>query len=346
VNADRRRELQIAEYSPRDDDEAVALERRCPQGGRLRLSFRRDAFRLRSELYAEWQIWTARIGGRLVGVTASAIKTAALSGEPLRAGFAYDLRVDPAWRGAGIARRLMTVAHEWAFERAELGYTYSVAGNDVAERLISSFGASRAGGYEYLILPAWRELPCAEPDRIPVEDAYERHVAAEGPFDLHTPPDFPLMRAGHVRSWRTAAGRCEASCSAWNAGAILGETLETAPLEIRIARRLSRAPGLQRLRWPRIPDDGEAIRSWYLYDVTAQSAAAARSLARAVARDALAAGVDWLYWIAPSGAAWVPGVLADAPKIASLRLPYVRMLQLRDAPTHRVRRSYVDIRDV
>lgn len=346
MSADSRLDLQIAEYSSRDDEEAVALECRCPQGGRLRLSFRRESFRLRSEMYREWQIWTARVAGKLVGVTASAIKNAELSGRSLRAGFAYDLRVDPAWRGSGIARRMMAVAHAWAFERAELGYTYNVAGNDLSAHLISSFGASPAGGYEYLILPAWRELPSAAPSRIPAEEAYERHIVAEGPFDLHTPPDFPLMRAGHVRSWRTAAGRREASCSAWNAAAVLGETLEAAPLEIRVARRLSRAPGLRRLRWPRIPDDGEAIRSWYLYDVTAQSEAAARSLARAVARDALAAGVDWLYWIAPRGASWVPGVLADAPKFASLRLPYVRMLQLRDAPAHQVRTAYVDVRDV
>lgn len=346
MNARSRSDVEIAEYSPRDDDEAVELERRCPQGGRLRLMFRRTSFRPRSALYPEWRIWTARIAGRLVGVTACAIKRAELFGRPVHAGFAYDLRVDPAWRGAGIARRLMDVAHAWAFERAELGYTYSVAGNDVAEHLIGSFGATPAGGYEYLIVPTARTWPSPEPVRISAEEAYDRHLAREGPFDLHPQPDFPLMGPGYVRSWLTNAGGRDASCSAWNAAAVLAETLDRAPLEIRIARGLSRLPGLRRLRWPRIPGDGEVIRSWYLYDVTARSPVEARRLARSVTREARAAGIDWLYWIAPDGASWVPGVLADAPKLVSRRLPYLRMLQLRDAPGHGVRTAYVDVRDV
>ncbi len=339
-------EVRIAPYSPEDDAEAIALERLCPQGERLRLSFRRRSFRLRSESFPEWQIWTARVGARLVGTTAAAIKPAELDGRPLRAGFAYDLRVDPACRGSGLARRLMAVAHAWAFERSELGYTYSVAENRVARHLIASFGAAPAGGYEYLVVPTGRgrHAPPARP--ISAAEAHERHLAVAGPFDFYTPPSFEHAATGYVRSWRTGHGGDEASCSVWDNGAILGETVEALPALLTLARLVGRAPGIRSLPIPHLPAPGERIRSWYLFDVSARSAGGIRSLVDVVSRHARDAGVDWLYWIAPDGSTWTDGVLAGAPGLASLRLRYVRMLQLRDGSTPRLRKAYVDVRDV
>ena len=336
----------IARFRPTDDDEALDLERRCPQGRKLRLSFRRESFQLRSRSFSEWAIWTARDRGRLVGITASAIKPAELFGRRIRAGFAYDLRVDPDYRGQGIARRLMSVAHEWAFERAELGYTYTVADNRAAEHLISDFGADRSGSYEYLIAPACRELPFGDASTISPEAAHQRHLDREGPFDFYTPPDWDRMRTGHVRSWLVGKGPDSASCSAWDNSAILGETIEAVPLSVQTARLASRLPLLRLRSWPHFPRAGEAIRSWYLFDVTAASSAAAWTLARAVAREAMECGVNWLYWIAPDDVSWKEAVLADAPRLASLRVRYLRMLQHRDSPAQVIGKSYVDVRDV
>jgi len=130
----------IGVYSPEESEEALALERLCVQGISYRLSFRRSTFHRRAENFPEWRIFTARLEGRLVGVAAGAVKEVLLHGQPTRASFFFDLRVHPAFRGRGIARRLAVEAKAWGRARASFSYTYTLADNRVARHLAEVFG--------------------------------------------------------------------------------------------------------------------------------------------------------------------------------------------------------------
>ena len=66
--------IELAPYSFSDNEEALKLEHLCPQGGDLSLKFVRPTFSARSEVYENYRIVTAKVGGRLIGITAAAKK--------------------------------------------------------------------------------------------------------------------------------------------------------------------------------------------------------------------------------------------------------------------------------
>jgi GNAT superfamily N-acetyltransferase len=68
---------------------------------------------------ANWGIWLARRGNRLVGGAAVAFQTAGVDMLEGRADLAvlWDLRVDPPARGSGIGKKLLARACQWSRER-------------------------------------------------------------------------------------------------------------------------------------------------------------------------------------------------------------------------------------
>ena len=99
-------QLRIVPYTLEDNEEALALEKTCPQGDALMLRFRRPTFHARSTVYEHSVILCAKEGERLVGIAAGALKQVMLHGRMVRALYGYDLRVHPDWRRYGTARKL------------------------------------------------------------------------------------------------------------------------------------------------------------------------------------------------------------------------------------------------
>ncbi len=338
----------LGDYQASDSPEALALERECAQGRGLRLSFRRETFHRRAEGFAVHRIFTARAGGRLVGIVAVAVKPALLRGRATHAAFGFDLRVHPAWRGHGLGRRLFERAFGWGMERAELAYTYTLSGNEAAMALASSLGTD-AAGYSYLVYPAYRRLAVRRPV-LPASlaEIHAEMLRVEGPFDLSFDPLGEGRTDGHVASWRCGAGRSRAGCSAWSNQGILGEVVEALPLPVAwmgTALRAVRAQGPGRLRLPRIPRIGEELRSWYLFDLYSTDTAAARDLLRAVAAEAIERGVEWLHVPLASTDDRLHALRADVPRAFSPVVPY-RMIVHAPATVPPIRSPYLDVRDL
>ena len=339
----------LGDYQAADSPEALALERECAQGRGLRLSFRRETFHRRAEGFAVHRLFTARAGGRLVGIVAVAVKPALLRGRATHAAFGFDLRVHPAWRGHGLGRRLFERAFGWGMERAELAYTYTVAGNQPAMALATTLG-TEAAGYAYLVYPAYRRLAVERPV-LPASlaEVHAEMLRVEGPFDLYFDPLGEGRTGGHVASWRCGAGRSRAGCSAWSNRGILGEVVEALPLPVALlgsALRAVRAQGPGRLRLPRIPRIGEELRSWYLFDLYSTDADAARDLLRAVAAEAIERGVEWLHVPLASTDERLRALREDVPRVFSPIVPYRMIVHEPGAAGAPVRRPYLDVRDL
>jgi GNAT superfamily N-acetyltransferase len=338
----------LAEYTPRDSQEALELERICFQGSAFRLSFHRSCFHRRAENFARHRIITARLYGRLVGIAATAFKDVVVAGSRLRALFLFDLRVHPAYRNRGIARRLGVEIDRHGTPRSDVSYAYTVADNRAARAMISLFGGRDVGGYAYLVYPAYRDLGAAAlANEATPQQVHAEMLCASGPFDFYADPLSEGRLQGHVGSWLVRRNGQVAGCSAWDNREILSEVVERLPPGLRAASGLLRRWPFRFPARPHLPQAGERLRSWYLFDFFATDPRLGRDLMRQVATTARRNGIDYCYLPHLPGDRWLPAVRADIPRPFVSTVPY--RLQAFGRPGYTVpelKRPYVDIRDL
>jgi hypothetical protein len=341
------REVEIGVYDPSQNAEALELERLCPQGTSLRLTFRRSSFHRRAENFPEWRIFTARVGGRLAGTAAVALKDAVLLGRPIRASFFFDLRVHPDFRGFRLSRRVSRPAFDWGLARSDFVYFYAVSGNVAPPHIARTVGMAKLGGYAYLVYPAYRRLPVeGRPERVSFQEAHAALLDASPPFDFYADPGCQPGVGGYLESWLLRKDRDVAGCSVWTNREILGEVVEAVPRAFRWTGALLRAPLLRRVRLPHIPRPGEELASWYLFDFFATHPALARSLLRHLAARALDEGIDYCHVPHQPGAPWVEAARSDVPRPFSPILSYALVGRTATGETPRLERVYVDVRDL
>jgi len=337
----------LAPYRLSDDPEALALERACAQGSRYRMSFRRPTFRRRAENFADHRLVTARIEGKLVGIGAVAFKDVVVAGEPLRAGFGFDARVHPEHRRCGIGHAIGEALEAYGGDRLDLVYAWCIDDNRAMRALAKTLGVRDVGGYAYLVYPTYRDLvPARSPREATLDEVHRMACEVGGPFDFYTDPRAGGRLDGHTGSWLLSDGRHRAGCSAWDNAQILSEVIESLPLPLRLARTLTTAPGLSRLRWPHIPQPGEALKSWYLFDAFATDPGSARDLIRHVAAEARSRGIDYCYVVHGATDEWVSAVRADLPRPFAPRVPYRLLIRRNRGTVAPLERIYVDVRDL
>jgi GNAT superfamily N-acetyltransferase len=289
-----------------------ALDRTAVQGDAFRLSFHRSTFHRRAENFTDHVLYTGWMDGRLVALLAVGYKDVVLQGSPMRAGFAFDLRVHPDFRRRGIGRRIVHDAIDHGRSIADFGYLWLIDDNRAAQALAGLFDAE-----------------------------------VEGPFDLYSDPRRRGNLEPHVSSWIVRDGRDVAGCSVWDNRDILGEVVEALPLRLRMARALFESPLLRGSELPHIPQTGEQVRSWYLFDAFATRPDLAVDLIRHLAHLAREQDIDFCHLPHIESQTWVSAVRAEVPRMFAPVLRY-RMLASWDRrePFPRLERIYVDIRDL
>ena len=341
-------DLIIEPYTPADDGACLDLERRSPQGGTLRLGFRRPTFHRRAENFDEHELLVARLDGRIVGVTGVAFKDVAMHGRTLRAAFYFDLRIDPAVRRRGLATRLAGESARRARPRCDLGYCYAMDDNRAMEAMRRLFGCWTVGGYRYLVFPTYRRRVARRPAvASTLSEVHDRLLATAPPFDWYTDPRVGGSTAGHVASWHLDTPDGRAGCSAWDNRGILAEVVERLPWPLHLLGAASARGLLGGIPRPRIPCEGETLRSWYLFDVHGSTPELVVDLVRHVAGEARDAGIEWLYlpWIA-GDEPWAAALRQEVPRMFSPVLRY-RLMVGRPLPAPPVlARAYVDVRDL
>lgn len=278
---------------------------------------------------------------------AAAIKTVELRGEAMRAAFFFDLRVHPAVRGRGVARRLSARIRAWASARASFGYTYTMAANQAAAAVLRLFGGVDAGGYAYLVYPVYRRWPASPAVATATfEEVHDAMKQSSGPLELYARPEGSPGRGGHAGSWIVQRGAGLAGCSAWSHRDVLAEVVESVPAAIRLAGGMSRVWPFRLAQWPHLPRPGERLRSWYLFDFFATEAALARTLMRHVAEQARERGIDYCYVVHDPGDEWIHPLRADVPRLFAPVVPYRLWADLPPHVSGPLDRLYVDVRDL
>lgn len=333
------RELYIRPFSPADDEAAVALEVACVQGQSLALRFRRPSFAARSEVYDDAAVLCGWLGDRLVGAVAAARKPVELRGRPLRTTYFYDLRVHPDCRGRGYAHRLMKAALAHMAAEAECHYVLVAGQNRAMLGLLE-------GNYRqpeevsipltYVCLPVFRPRATRPAERVDPDTVRARHVAATRATFL--PSYRPGRMSGFVGSFSVEG----AGCSVWTNADLLAEEVVRLPLPLRALARLGAA--LRPLvRLPEVPRPGETVRSWFLYDLYADSTDALRRLLDAVNDAALEQDRVVLYLLLQDTDSLLEWTRA-ARRLA-FSFPY-RLLARGSRVPHRDDRVYLDVRDL
>ena len=85
---------------PKYHDALMALEKRTPQGKKIKLEMLRPSFLSRSEIFERHALSVAVVEGTdsVVGVSGASIVPVKVEDTLLHAGFGYDLKVDPDHR--------------------------------------------------------------------------------------------------------------------------------------------------------------------------------------------------------------------------------------------------------
>lgn len=340
-------ELVISDYEPADNSAALELDRICVQGEAYRLSFRRSTFDRRARNYREWRILVARLSNQVVGTLGVALKDVTLHGTPTSAGFLFDLRVHPEYRRRGIAQRLAREALDWASARASVIYLYVVADNRTTQRLATLFGGSNAGSYAYLVYPTYRAARVRAAARpATFDETHAAFLAHSPPLELYSNPQCRPGQGGYVGSWISRLGSAAAGCSAWSNRGILAEVVERIPVSLRLARHAINTWPLRKRAWPHLPEEGEELRSWYIFDLFGTSPEAVGGLMQCVETEARASRIDYCYVIHQPEDTWVDALRTSLPRLFSPTITYRRLARMADGSPVRLERAYVDIRDL
>ncbi|HEX5272465.1 MAG TPA: GNAT family N-acetyltransferase [Gemmataceae bacterium] len=139
----------------RDNAALCALARRCPQGGALSFYHERADFRERGRLQPHVETLVTEEAGTIMGCGSVARKPLWLGGSPYPTAYVFDLMVDPARRGRGIARDLLRGLVD-ACPGASLVYAHILDDNRASRRLFErqGFRAHRRRLKFHAILPS------------------------------------------------------------------------------------------------------------------------------------------------------------------------------------------------
>jgi len=139
-----------------DNAQLLDLERMCPQGTSLVLSFDRSPdFFSRSRVYKDYKIYVAEEDKKVVGTVGVTTKKLHINGEPVKSIYIYDLRVNPAHRGKHTGSQL--VQHAIAEEgEADLAYGVTMEDNYPSVALFRKLGFSNVHNLTLFSIPVFK----------------------------------------------------------------------------------------------------------------------------------------------------------------------------------------------
>lgn len=260
----------ISHYCAGDDSSALALEEQCTQGDSIILKYRRQNFRARSEVYDNYRILCARAKDQVVGITAWTWKKIKLHEQEIRAVYFYDMRVHPEYRKKGVANSL--VQSLWKDIGTDNDCIYmSVAADN--ERCLKPakkiLGFNTAIPFTILIIPIYKNIKektdMAFSDVTKVHEMYLKYNPS-----VDFLPDLDKKHLlGYVDSI-TLDDANKAGCSIWTNNGLLTEEIVKIPFKYQVERTIT---NLLRpmIKLPYIPRPKERIRSWFLFDIYADS---------------------------------------------------------------------------
>ena len=192
----------IVPYNSQYDDFLRQLDQQAPQGSWVQLELLRDHFLSRALVFDDYQASILLDAhGQPVGAGISALVPVLLDGQRTTAGFGFDVKVLPAYRGQHFASRLAAHAIEHHFKPAGADIqllTTKKSNKLILGRMIGRLMDTHLYDFVYLTLPTRRPLRPGKPggeavrlhidllsERPMLHDYYELSPTGLGIWHLH-----------------------------------------------------------------------------------------------------------------------------------------------------------------
>lgn len=202
------------------------------ESGALVIQARRRFF-ARPHAYAVSRVLVAERSASLLGLLCVSLNTVRVAGEPVEAGYIFNVRVTPSMQRNGIGPILMEAATEW-LERAGAHYVTGLVKttNAPSMKMVLSLGWEVVGRFDYFLLDLSRfsQQAPAEVRRVDVwDDPAQAAARFDAVFFHHFVPLF-LDRelfvrrpyGGYAGSWRASGPEGSAWLSLWDDRAARG----------------------------------------------------------------------------------------------------------------------------
>lgn len=150
--------MRIRFYEPDDDLPLRLIDQKCPQGQGISIYHRCHHFVAHAEMYRNHFTCVAEHQGKIVGATSGALKNLRIGASIRKAGYIFDVRVDPEIRRHGIGHSLVVQVSS-ALEQAgaELLYAIVMDSNRPAKRLFADgLGFRQQGAFITYTIPVFR----------------------------------------------------------------------------------------------------------------------------------------------------------------------------------------------
>ena len=282
----------LSPYNLNDSEELLKLEQLCPQGTNFSLRFVRPTFHACSEVYEDYKIITAKVDGKLVGVTAASKKNILMRDRIIKAIYGYDLRVHPNFRKYGTARILTKNIIEMFGDEIDCLYSFVSGENERALNFVKrNFGARVSIPLTYLIIPVFRKLRQKEDFEFSNPTDITNNYLIQNPNLVFISRCDEKYLLGHVNSIKMNNG---AGCSIWTNKNLISEQVDNIPLSYDMMRFVFNniRPFL---KLPVIPHKSQIIKSWFLYDLYAKDIDGLKNILAVVNNLAFSKGRDFVY---------------------------------------------------
>ena len=289
--------LVVKKYLPTDNKAALQLEERCPQGEEMKISFNRKSFHQRSEMYENYLILLGFYEEKLVATVAGAVKEILINKRKVKAGYFYDLRVNPDYRKLKlrIAQDMCNHIFTRISPQTDIVYCMIAGRNLRALHLIKRYYNIQVTiPFKYIINPVYRNRKVkGYLKELKFEDIHGNFLKYHPDYDFYCRPDLKRL-FGYVKSFRLESNSGEAGCSIWSSKEILSERIESIPKKFKALKYFLSAFS-PFIKIPHIPQKGEPLKSWYLFDFYASNKACAKELFLHINNIAIQEGKNYLY---------------------------------------------------
>ena len=299
--------MRVRPATASDNEKLIAIEQLTPQGGQIKLVSERKDYFFRAKKFADPVFLVAEdeeedmILG-IMGVGPAAVK---LNGETRLGGLVFDWRSNPQAQ-QGLPRhmfRLWQAAQKEVIRRdLDFLFGYVKEDNERSMGIITRYGAQVVETKEFLTIPVHARF-CRRPKEVemvgftPGSDEKLVNAADDthfGSLDLF--PDLLQSTATLEQRKRYLLGRFTfrgSSVKVWDTSEEYTNRVLSIPNIFRLARPIFKV-GSRFLSLPHIPNEGDQIKVWQLFDLVVDQPSDLNPLLEKVRQAAVAKGIHYL----------------------------------------------------
>ncbi len=290
-----------------DNEKLIAIEQMTPQGGQIQLVSERKDYFFRAKKFADpiFLVAEDEEEGMILGIMGVGPVVVRLNNETRRAGLVFDWRSNPMAQ-KGLPRHMLRL---WQAARKEIIlrdldflFGYVKEDNERSMSIITRFGAQVVETKDFLTMPVHARF-CrskSEVDQVvftPHPSEEQDWAALESNFGgLGLFPDRAQREATHQQRERYLFGKfsCRgSSVKVWDTSGEYTNRVLNIPRIFKVVRPIFRM-GSKLLPLPHIPNLGEEIKVWQLFDLVLDKPADLNPILEKVRRAAVDKGIHYL----------------------------------------------------